>query len=80
MATQTGTDGSGTHGTVADHKYDKMQLSMEPIHVGDITIEESKEMYDAFARFYSKGQLRTVKTEWERFKSFIRRLIGIDYW
>ena len=80
MATQTGTDGSGTHGTVADHKYDKMQLSMEPIHVGDITIEESKEMYEAFARFYGKGQKRTVRTEWERFKSFIRRLIGIDYW
>jgi len=80
MATQTGTDGSGTHGTVADHKYDKMQLSMEPIHVGDIAIEESKEMYDAFARFYGKGQKRTVRTEWERFKSFIRRLIGIDYW
>lgn len=80
MATQTGTDGSGTHGTVADHKYDKMQLSMEPIQVGDIVIEESKEMYDAFARFYSKGQKRTIKTEWERCKSFIRRLIGIDYW
>ena len=80
MATQTGTDGSGTHGTVVDHKYDKMQLSMEPIQVGDIVIEESKEMYDAFARFYSKGQKRTIKTEWERFKSFIRRLIGIDYW
>ena len=80
MAIQTGTDGSGTHGTVADHKYDKMQLSMEPIHIGDINIEESKVMYDAFSRFYSTGQKRTIKMEWERFKSFIRRLIGIDYW
>lgn len=80
MATQTGTDGSGTHGTVVDHKYDKMQLSMEPIHVGDIVIEESKEMYDAFARFYCKGHKTTFRTEWSRFKSFIRRLIGIDYW
>ena len=80
MAIQTGTDGSGTHGTVVDHKYDGMQLSMEPIHVGDIAIEESKEMYDAFARFYCTGQKITFKAEWERFKSFIRRLIGIDYW
>ena len=79
MAIQTGTDGSGTHGTDADHKYDKMQLSMRPIHIGEIDVEESKEMYDAFSRFYGQGQKKTFKTELARFKSFIRRLIGIDY-
>ena len=79
MAIQTGTDGSGTHGTDADHKYDKMQLSMRPIPIGEIPVEESKEMYDAFSRFYGQGQKKTLKTEWARFKSFIRRLIGIDY-
>lgn len=80
MAIQTGTDGSGTHGVTVNHTFDSMQLCNEPIHVGDINVEESKDMYDAFARFYGKGQVRTIKTEWERFKSFIRRLIGIDYW
>ena len=79
MAIQTGTDGSGTHGTDADHKYDKMRLSMRPIHIGEIDVEESKEMYDAFSRFYGQGQKKTFKTELARFKSFIRRLIGIDY-
>ena len=79
MAIQTGTDGSGTHGTDADHKYDKMQLSMRPIPIGEIPVEESKEMYDAFSRFYGQGQKKTFKTELARFKSFIRRLIGIDY-
>ena len=80
MAIQTGTDGSGTHGVTVQHTFDSMQLCMEPIRLGDIAIEENKEMYDAFSRFYSTGQKRTIKTEWERFKSFIRRLIGIDYW
>lgn len=79
MAIQTGTDGSGTHGTDADHKYDKMRLSMQPIHIGEIDVEESKEMYDSFSRFYGQGQKKTFKTELARFKSFIRRLIGIDY-
>ncbi len=79
MAIQTGTDGSGTHGTDADHKYDKMRLSIRPIHIGEIDVEESKEMYDAFSRFYGQGQKKTFKTELARFKSFIRRLIGIDY-
>ena len=80
MAIQTGTDGSGTHGVTVNHTFDSMQLCNEPIHVGDIDVEESKDMYDAYARFYGKGQKKTVRTEWERFKSFIRRLIGIDYW
>ena len=79
MAIQTGTDSRGTHGTDADHKYDKMRLSIRPIHIGEIDVEESKEMYDAFSRFYGQGQKKTFKTELARFKSFIRRLIGIDY-
>lgn len=80
MAIQTGTDGSGTHGVTVNHTFDTMQLCTEPIRMENIAIEENKEMYVAFARFYGKGQKRTVRTEWERFKSFIRRLIGIDYW
>lgn len=79
MAIQTGTDGSGTHGTSVDHKYDNMNLCMEPLELDDIPIKESTLMYKKFSEFYSRGQKNTVKTEWERLKSFIRRLIGIDH-
>lgn len=79
MAVQTGTDGSGTHGTSVDTKYNNMKVSDMPITLHDIPIEESREMYEAFSRFYAMGQVRTLKTEYVRFKSFIRRLLGVDY-
>lgn len=79
MAVQTGTDGSGTHGTGVDHKYDNMQLCMEPLKLGDIPIEESKLMYNKFSEFYGKGQKRTIKERYVSIKSFVRRLLGIDY-
>lgn len=79
MAIQTGTDGSGTHGVTLNQTFDSMRLCMEPIRLGDIAVEESKEMYDTFARFYGQGRKKTYKTEWRRLKSFVRRLIGIDY-
>lgn len=79
MAVQTGTDGSGTHGTSVNHTFDNMQLCQEPLELGDIPVEESREMYGRFSEFYGRGQKRTLKTEYGRFKSFIRRLLGIDY-
>ena len=79
MAVQTGTDGSGTHGTEADHKYDNMRLCQEPLELDEIPVEESELMYKKFSEFYGRGQKRTIKTEYSRFKSFIRRLLGIDY-
>ncbi len=80
MAIQTGTDGSGTHGVKVQHTFDSMQLCMEPVHVGDITIGESKEMYEAFARFYAKGNTeRGLRRIYNDVKSFVRSLLGLDY-
>ena len=80
MAIQTGTDGSGTHGIKVQHTFDSMQLCMEPIRLGDIAIEENKEMYEAFARFYAKGNTeRGIKHICGAIKSFIRSLLGLDY-
>ena len=80
MAIQTGTDGSGTHGIKVQHTFDSMQLCMEPIRLGDIAIEENKEMYDAFARFYAKGNTACeLKRICGAIKSFIRSLLGLDY-
>ena len=80
MAIQTGTDGSGTHGITIQHTFDSMRLCMEPIHLGDIAIEENKEMYDAFARFYTKGNTEgRLKRVYSKIKSFFRSLLGLDY-
>lgn len=80
MAIQTGTDGSGTHGITIQHTFDSMRLCMEPIHLEDIAIEENKEMYDAFARFYAKGNTENrLKRIYGKMKSFFRSLLGLDY-
>ena len=79
MAIQTGMDGTGTHSEDGGKTYCNMCVCDSPIILNDISVEESREMYEAFSRFYGKGQRRTVRTEYERLKSFIRRLLGIDY-
>ena len=80
LAVQTGTDGSGTHSASEDSKYDGMQVSQVPIELNDIPVEESKEMYDKFSHFYGEGTNKyTIKYQYGRFKSFVRRLLGIDY-
>lgn len=79
MAIQTGMDGTGTHSRQGEKKYCNMIVNASPLSINDIPVEESQEMFDAFSRFYNKGQKRTLKTEYMRLKSFIRRLLGIDY-
>ena len=79
LAIQTGTDGSGTHGTSVDHQYDNMRLCQELIELGDISVEENGLMYRKYSEFYGRGQKRTIKSEYNRFKSFVRRLLGVDY-
>lgn len=79
LAVQTGTDGSGTHGKTKDNKFEGMQVSQVPIELNDITVEESKEMYVAYSLFYHGGRKTTIRSEYNRFKSSVRRLLGIDY-
>ena len=80
LAIQTGTDGSGTHSTSKDNQYDGMLVSQTPIELNDIPIEESKEMYDRYSRFYGEGTNKyTFQYQYGRFKSFVRRMLGIDY-
>ena len=79
MAIQTGMDGTGTHSGEGDMNYCNMKVSDRPIELQDIIIEEDREMYDAFSRFYGKGKKKTFRTEWDCFKSFVRRLLGIDH-
>lgn len=81
MAIQTGMDGSGTHSMAGGkNPYQYMALSDKPVLIDDIRVEENKDMYKAFSRFYcGEADRSTLKNLYCRFKSFIRRLIGLDY-
>ncbi len=79
MAIQTGIDGSGTHCGRGNYKFANMVLSKTSIPVLDISVVEDKKMFEAFARFYRQGQTISIQWYYDEFKSFVRRLIGIDY-
>lgn len=80
LAIQTGLDGLGTHSKMKDTVYNSMQLSMNPILLADIPVEENKAMYQAYSRYYATGNKKfSVKGKYRQFKSFVRRLIGVDY-
>ena len=81
MAIQTGMDGSGTHSKAGERNpYQNMTISNTPVNLGDIRVEENKKMYEAFSLFYGDGvNGYSLKNLYSRFKSFVRRLIGLDY-
>ena len=78
MAIQGGMDGTGTHSGISS-TYSNMKLSQVPILLSDIPVMENQLMYQAFSRFYGKGRKITVKVLFQRLKSFVRRLLGVDY-
>lgn len=78
LALQNGIDGSGTH-SGCNNIYSEMLLSNEPIILNDVEVKENKQLYNAYSRFYGRGQNRNLKYYYGRLKSFIRRLIGIDH-
>lgn len=78
MAIQSGMDGTGTHSGI-DSTYSNMKLSQAPILLSDIHVVENQLMYQVFSQFYGKGRKITYKTYINRLKSFVRRLIGLDY-
>lgn len=79
MAIQSGIDGSGTHSGNNDSHFHGMSLWQQPINIKDIDVEESKLMYRAFHEFYAKGKKNKLRYYYKSFKSFVRRLLGIDY-
>lgn len=78
MTIQSGMDGTGTHSEVSS-VYTNMCVSQSPIKIEDVPIDENKNMYNVFSQFYGNNNKRTIKSEYQRFKSFVRRLIGLDY-
>jgi hypothetical protein len=79
LAIQTGIDGSGTHSGKENSKYANMILSGTRIPILDIPVEENKHMFEAFSRFYHQGQSYNMRWFYDEVKSFVRRLIGLDF-
>ena len=80
LVVQSGTDGTGTHCVNPDNKFSQMQLYMQPIELDDIPVLENADMYKAYSRFYMRGRTRNgLRDLIDRLKSFVRRLLGIDY-
>lgn len=80
LVVQTGIDGSGTHCTICDTTYSSILVSNSPIYVSPIKIEENMVMYNLYADFFKKKMERgKVRAAYHKFKSFIRRLFGLDY-
>lgn len=79
LVVQGGTDGSGTHCTERDTTYDGMQVAISPIKLYEIPIEESKVMYKVYSRFYDKRTKVSIRYYYNKLKSFVRRLLGVDY-
>lgn len=79
LALQNGMDGTGTHSGDNPDLYNAVRLASSPVILQDIIVKESKEMYAAYSRYYRGGRKTTIRSVYNRFKSFVRRLIGIDY-
>lgn len=80
LAIQNGTDGTGTHSVKAETTYSDMKLCMHPISLTDIPVEENKYMYRLYSEYLAiRNNLSTIKFQYNRLKSFVRRLMGIDY-
>lgn len=80
LTIQNGTDGSGTHSGGGSSVYDDMEYYNSDIQIKDIEVIENREMFKAFSIFYkTKNDDSILLFEYRRFKSFIRRILGIDH-
>lgn len=80
LTVQNGIDGTGTHSGDGDTTYSGMRVADKPIMVKSIPVEENRQMFKAFGQFYSHGRKHlSCMDYYHLFKSFVRRLIGIDY-
>lgn len=74
-----GADGSGTH-SENNQKMFYVSLADKPILLDDIDVKEDVDIYHAFSKFNRKWIHQSVfKRNYGLFKSFVRRLLGLDY-
>lgn len=78
MTIQSGMDGSGTH-SENTNELSRMRVYQNAILINDIPVEENVAMYKSFSLYYFGNRKKDVKYYYIAFKSFIRRLLGVDY-
>ncbi len=85
LVSNHGLDGSGTHsnksseGTGTDGV--EVESSAKPIVLLDIPIEENQQAYSAYRNTFlaKRTKVSRLKRSYSQFKSFVRRLLYIDY-
>ena len=79
MVTNDGLDGTGTHWGVDLVKAFLSDNSHAPIILRNIDVKEDVQSYEVFKSYFlSQLPSKSFKSEFSRFKSFIRRLFFID--
>lgn len=74
-----GTDGSGTHSENNQEMF-YVKLADKPILLENINVKENVDIYHAFSRFNKKWLYQPIlKRQYGLLKSFVRRLLGLDY-
>lgn len=77
----TGLDGTGTHcGSALQNTASAVAYVEQPVTLNDIPVVESREAYVAFREAYRKDlpPMSWARCNYNRFKSFVRRLLFID--
>lgn len=79
VATNEGLDGSGTHcGAELKRSFDAHN-TQTPIVFGEIEVRENERVYQIFKNYFlPSNHKRTMKSLYNQFKSFVRRLLYID--
>lgn len=78
MTVQSGMDGSGTH-SGNTKVLSNMKVFPLPIEINEIRVEENPTIYEAYSDFYGCGKQDSLIAKYEKLKSFVRRIIGLDY-
>lgn len=81
LASNVGLDGSGTHcGVEREDGADQVVAYDNPIHVGDIPVEENMKARQVQRRAYVQNirKENPWKSRYYQFKGFVRRLLFID--
>lgn len=78
LATNGGLDGTGTHcGDSLKSAFD-VGYSLSPIKLEDVPVVENMDAYNVFRDYFNSRQRVSFKSRYNRFKSFVRRLLYID--
>lgn len=79
VVANNGLDGTGTHCGEGLKRSFMTHNSQTPILLSNIEITENRQIYQMFVNYFSIGRSKwSIKSVYDQFKSFVRRLLYID--